>query len=188
MASFGQSADWPVSSTSRGGSLVSPSISTRGSHSSHLGNHQLASPMSFIDAGTSTTRTIVASTKIAVANPNPIIFIIGSGLATKPKNTEIMINAADPLQYTRTKRVDASLQCLLKRVLRRAGQADDVDAFDRPRPQLALPVRLRVLQVHATTRPRARHIATCTQISRCTVDNTPHQPQQTFVAFSRGTV
>jgi SAM-dependent methyltransferase len=41
--------------------------------SSHAGSHQLASPISFIVAGTNTIRTIVASTKIAVARPSPII-------------------------------------------------------------------------------------------------------------------
>lgn len=46
-------------------------------------------------AGTSTTRTMVASTKIAVARPRPIILTIGSSPSTKPRNTAIMIRAAE---------------------------------------------------------------------------------------------
>ena len=43
----------------------------RGSHWSHLGRYQFQSPSSFIDAGRSTPRTIVASIRIAVASPTP---------------------------------------------------------------------------------------------------------------------
>lgn len=46
-------------------------------------------------AGTSTMRTIVASSTIAVARPRPIIFTSGDGLATKLRNTTAMISAAE---------------------------------------------------------------------------------------------
>src|SRR6266545_7302517 len=45
--------------------------SSRGSHWSHLGRYQFQSPSTFIDAGRSTARTIVASIRIAVASPTP---------------------------------------------------------------------------------------------------------------------
>ena len=63
--------------------------------SSQPGIHQLASPSSFIVAGTSTIRTMVASTKMAVARPRPNILIAGSSPSTKPRKTEIMISAAE---------------------------------------------------------------------------------------------
>jgi hypothetical protein len=44
--------------------------SKRGSHSSHRGRYQFHSP-SFIVAGSSTPRTIVASIRIAAARPTP---------------------------------------------------------------------------------------------------------------------
>ena len=52
-------------------------------------------PSSFIVAGTSTRRTIVASTNTAVARPRPIILIVGSPPNTKLRNTEIMMSAAE---------------------------------------------------------------------------------------------
>ena len=45
--------------------------SSRGSHSSHRGRYQFQSPSSFIVAGRSTARTIVASSRIAAASPTP---------------------------------------------------------------------------------------------------------------------
>jgi len=38
---------------------------------------------------------MVASTKIAVAKPSPIIFTTGSSVIAKPPTTEIMMSAAD---------------------------------------------------------------------------------------------
>ena len=58
------------------------------------GSHQLASPSSFMVAGTRTRRTTVASRKIAVARPSPIILIPGSSPSMKPKKTAIMMSAA----------------------------------------------------------------------------------------------
>ena len=55
----------------------------------------MALPISFIVAGTSTIRTMVASTKMAVARPRPNILMAGSSPSTKPRKTEIMISAAD---------------------------------------------------------------------------------------------
>ena len=45
-------------------------------------------------AGTSTMRTMVASTRIAVASPRPITLRNTSSPSTKARNTEIMIAAA----------------------------------------------------------------------------------------------
>src|SRR5260370_1412830 len=61
---------------------------------SHFGSHHAAAPMYRITAGTSRRRTIVASMNTAAAMPTPIIFTVGWGLRTKPRNTEIMIPAA----------------------------------------------------------------------------------------------
>src|SRR4051794_29834464 len=55
--------------TSGGFSAVS--LAGPGSHSSQLGRYQFRSPSSFIVAGRSTARTIVASSRIAVASPTP---------------------------------------------------------------------------------------------------------------------
>ena len=46
-------------------------------------------------AGTSTSRTIVASRAIAVASPIPIILIATPGSSAKPMNTATMISAAE---------------------------------------------------------------------------------------------
>jgi hypothetical protein len=46
-------------------------------------------------AGTSTIRTIVASSRIATARPRPVILTNGEGWATKLRNTTVMISAAD---------------------------------------------------------------------------------------------
>ena len=56
------------------------SSSVRGTiRSSQRGIHQLRSPSSCMTAGTSTSRTIVASTSTAVASPSPISFRKTSG-------------------------------------------------------------------------------------------------------------
>ena len=46
-------------------------------------------------AGTRTSRTMVASTKIAVARPSPIILMPGSSPRMKPQKTATMISAAE---------------------------------------------------------------------------------------------
>jgi hypothetical protein len=46
----------------------------RGSHCSHLGRYQFASPRSFILAGSRIERIRVASIRMAVARPNPNCF------------------------------------------------------------------------------------------------------------------
>ncbi len=71
-----------------------PSTSTCGSHSSQAGRYQLRSPSSCIAAGTSTERTIVASTSSAIAIPKPICWNITSSPAAKPRKTATMISAA----------------------------------------------------------------------------------------------
>jgi len=63
--------------------------------SSHPGSHQFQSPRSFIVAGTSTMRTIVASMSTATASPRPNILIMGSSPSTKAAKTLIMMSAAD---------------------------------------------------------------------------------------------
>jgi len=54
----------------------------------------LRSPSSCITAGTSTIRTIVASTRIAVANPSPMSLRKTSGLRANAPNTATMMSAA----------------------------------------------------------------------------------------------
>ena len=61
---------------------------------SPAGNHQLASPSSSIVAGTSTIRTSVASTNIAVARPMPNILRNTWSPSTNEPNTHTMIAAA----------------------------------------------------------------------------------------------
>src|SRR6266508_2492384 len=63
--------------------------------SSQRGSHQFARPSSAMIAGTTTIRTIVASSRIAVDSPRPVILTSGDGLATKLRNTTVMISAAE---------------------------------------------------------------------------------------------
>jgi hypothetical protein len=65
-----------------------------GSSRSSSRQPQLARPSRAIVAGTSTMRTSVASSAIAVARPSPIIFTNGDGSATKLRNTTVMTSAA----------------------------------------------------------------------------------------------
>jgi len=51
-------------------------------------------PSSSITAGTSTSRTTVASTRTAAASPRPICLTETSGVSTKDRNTTTMIAAA----------------------------------------------------------------------------------------------
>ena len=57
-----------------GGGRSGVSEPIRGSHSSQLGRYQFQSPSTFIDAGSSTPRTIVASISTATARPTPSSF------------------------------------------------------------------------------------------------------------------
>src|SRR5689334_21791386 len=59
---------------SASGTSTSSCRAVRGSHSSQRGRYQFQSPSSFIDAGSSTARTIVASIRTAVARPTPNCF------------------------------------------------------------------------------------------------------------------
>ena len=54
-----------------GPSVTSSSVETLGSHSSQLGRYQFQSPSSFIVAGSSTERMIVASMSTATPKPKP---------------------------------------------------------------------------------------------------------------------
>jgi hypothetical protein len=85
-----------ASGVTAGSGVELPSTLMCGSRrSSGWGSHQFALPSSSIVAGTSMSRTIVASTNTATARPSPIIFTVGSGLVTNERNTAIMINAAE---------------------------------------------------------------------------------------------
>src|SRR6185312_7850517 len=81
---------------SRSAKYSSPSIEMRGVIlSSHFGIHQFASPISAITPGTSTQRTIVASTATATDRPTPNCFTVGSPLRMNEPNTQTMISAAE---------------------------------------------------------------------------------------------
>ena len=59
-----------------------------------LGIHQFLSPSSSMVAGTSSMRTMVASSSTAVARPTPISLVTRSGSSRKAPNTNTMISAA----------------------------------------------------------------------------------------------
>ena len=67
-----------------------------------LGDHQLAFPMSLIADGTTIARTMVASTKTAIARANPIDLIIITSAKMKPENTAIIMAAAFGYRCERT--------------------------------------------------------------------------------------
>ena len=76
------------------GSSAGPSGDRVGSHSSHVGRYQFHSPSSFIAAGSSTARMIVASISTATARPKPICFTsISLSVANSPKTATMMIAA-----------------------------------------------------------------------------------------------
>src|ERR671935_523001 len=68
--------------------------SKRGSQPSHRGRYQFRSPSSFIVAGSSTPRTIVASIRIATASPTPNCLNIKIDSVPKTENTPTMTTAA----------------------------------------------------------------------------------------------
>src|SRR5918995_2632507 len=96
VAVFGQQhLHHPLSAAVAGTGAGAASPSSFGStRSSHPGIHQFARPMSCITAGTSTIRTTVASTRIAVAIPTPISLRKTSVLKTKARKTTTLIAAA----------------------------------------------------------------------------------------------
>ena len=75
------------------GSPSSP-CSKCGSHSSHFGRYQFQSPSSFIDAGRSTARTMVASIRIAAAKPTPNCLKISIESIAKIEKTQTITIAA----------------------------------------------------------------------------------------------
>jgi hypothetical protein len=77
----------------------------------------LRSPSRAIVAGTSSRRTIVASTSTAVASPTPSSLTIGSGLRAKLRKTTIMISAAAVIVRAVVARPSATL-CRLSPVSR----------------------------------------------------------------------
>ena len=70
------------------------SCSSRGSHWSQLGQVPVPSPSSFIVAGRSTARTMVASIRTAAARPIPISFMSMIGSVAKTAKTPTMTMAA----------------------------------------------------------------------------------------------
>ena len=62
--------------------------------SSQPGSHQFHWPISSIAAGTSTSRTSVASSAIATDRPRPISLIDGTPVPANTANTATMISAA----------------------------------------------------------------------------------------------
>jgi hypothetical protein len=64
------------------------------SHWRRFGRYQFQSPRSFIVAGSSTARTIVASTKMATARPTPSSFSISAPSEAKMLNTATITIAA----------------------------------------------------------------------------------------------
>ena len=72
---------------------AAPSTWTSGSQRSQEGRYQLRSPSSCIAAGTSTRRTMVASSSRAIATPNPICWNMTRSPRAKPLKTAMMIRA-----------------------------------------------------------------------------------------------
>ena len=71
-----------------------PKMFVIGAHDSQCGKYQFHSPSSFIVAGRSTPRTIVASIITAVASPTPNCFIMISDMVPKMLKTKTMTTAA----------------------------------------------------------------------------------------------
>src|SRR5262249_5725961 len=65
-----------------------------GSHRMLRGRYQFQRPSSFIDAGSSTARTIVASSSTATARPTPICLMSSVDSVAKMENTATITNAA----------------------------------------------------------------------------------------------
>ena len=78
--------------------------------SSQRGTHQFAEPSRLIVDGTSTIRTSVASMNTAVARPRPNILTVTSSVATKARNTLIMISAADVITLAVVARPSTTLR------------------------------------------------------------------------------
>src|SRR6516225_6421361 len=74
--------------------LLGGSVVTRGSHWSHLGRYQFQSPSSFIVAGSSTARMMVASIRMAAARPTPIILKSSQPRVANIANTATITIAA----------------------------------------------------------------------------------------------
>ena len=82
------------------GGVLLPSIRRSGSHSSHFGRYQFQSPSKRITAGTRIVRTMVASSKIATASPNPTCCRNTSRPVLNPRKTTTMISAAPVMMLT----------------------------------------------------------------------------------------
>jgi hypothetical protein len=70
------------------------SFDRRGSQSSQRGRYQFQRPSSFIAAGSTTTRTIVASIRIAAASPTPSCLSSICESVAKTANTPTITRAA----------------------------------------------------------------------------------------------
>ena len=81
--------------TGSGSSTISSSPWSKwGSHSRHEGRYQFRSPSSFIDAGSRTPRTIVASIRIAAASPTPNCLKNSTDSVAKTAKTQTITTAA----------------------------------------------------------------------------------------------
>ena len=84
-----------VSGSASGSSMTSSEPWSKcGSHSSQGGRYQFRSPSSFIVAGSSTPRTIVASIRIAAASPTPNCLKNSIDSVAKTANTQTITTAA----------------------------------------------------------------------------------------------
>src|SRR5688500_12380338 len=86
---YGRAGQAPAGTTSAGGAWWK-----RGSQPSDFGSHQFRSPRSFIVAGSSTPRMIVASMRTAAARPTPICLNIRNESVANTANTPTMTIAA----------------------------------------------------------------------------------------------
>src|SRR5262249_49935005 len=71
-----------------------PASPVLGSHSSGRGRYQFQSPSSFIEAGSSTARTMVASISTAAARPTPACLTSSAVSVPKIENTPTITSAA----------------------------------------------------------------------------------------------
>src|SRR6185437_11252081 len=94
-ASAGAGAEAAGGAAAGPGAAGAPSTSIRGStRSSQRGIHQEAGPNRYMTAGTSSSRTIVASMRMLDARPTDSCLITTWEEVTKERNTAIMISAA----------------------------------------------------------------------------------------------
>ena len=104
---------------------------------SGLGSHQFQSPRRRIVAGTSTSRTIVASTKIATERPTPSALIDGAPARAKAPKTATMISAAAVI----VRALAATFERLASGIVLTEGAAEDLGLRVGDTVTLSHPVR-----------------------------------------------